>query len=242
MNNMEVVDAISSARFITQKETESLVRKLKKLVGYSESKAIESQLFLEGRVKSEYHLFKYDIDKIHTAISENKKILFQYGNYDTKKEFNLHHHGDLYKILPYGIVWSNDYYYLIGFNPKYGDFRNYRVDRMRNVKISDEMFKKAPLSIAKYLSNTFNMYPGKIDTVEIQFKNQLINAIIDRFGTEIRIIKKNDETFTIRIEAAISEGLKRWVLTWGKDAIVLKPQSLIQMIREEAQEMNNMYR
>lgn len=237
-----LIDAVSSARFITRKETEGIIEKLKNLTSKNLGKKLQNQIHLDGTIKSEDPYVKLYIDKIHTAISENKELNFKYGNYNVKKEFYLHHDGELYSVKPYALVWNNDYYYLVAIDERKGCLVHYRVDRMRNVDIVDMHFKKDDFNIRKHLNSTFNMYPGKVEIIEIQFDNHLINVILDKFGKDANIRRVDDNSFILRASAAVNKGLVRWILTWGSDAKVISPESLAKEIENEAQKMIGLYR
>ena len=38
--------------------------------------------------------------------------------------------GEIYKLSPYKLIWSGDYYYVIGYSEKKGKVINFRVDRI----------------------------------------------------------------------------------------------------------------
>jgi len=237
-----LIDAVSSARFVTKEETRNLIEKIKKLTSKGLAKKLQNQIFLDQRVKSEDQQVKLYIDKIHTAISQFNKIEFQYGNYNVDKDFSLHRQGVFYQVTPLGLIWSSDYYYLIGKDNLHIDIVNYRVDRMRKVKISEEKFIKTNFNVQQYINSTFNMYTVNIEPINIKFDNHLINVVIDRFGKDIDINKFDEKYFTIRVNAAISKGLIRWILTWGSDTKVLSPISLIDEMRVETEKMKNLYK
>ena len=56
----------------------------------------------------------YTVDAIHNAISENRKIKFQYYQWNIKKEMELRHNGAWYHISPWGLSWDDENYYLAG--------------------------------------------------------------------------------------------------------------------------------
>lgn len=237
-----LIDAVCSARFITKKETERIIEKLKTLTSKGQAKKLENRIHLDGMIKSENKKIKYYLDEIHNAISGNKKVSFQYGNYNENKEFILHHDSKYYIVHPYALVWNNDYYYLVCYDENKEKIIHYRVDRMESVAMKNVKFKAANFDIAQHLKHCFNMYPGEVDVVEIQFNNKLINAVIDKLGKDMNSTKVDNATFKVRFNAAINEGLLRWVLMWGSDAKVLKPDSLIKMLKDESEKMNSMYR
>lgn len=237
-----LLDAVYSAKSLTNKERESLLYKIKSLTNKPDSEIYDSKLYVPQLVVSENLHLKYYLDVIHGAIFSNKKLRFQYGNYDTNKKFNIHHNGEYYLVHPYNLVWSNDFYYLTSYDESKKKIINYRVDRMRNVNAENDDFEcEVNFDINAYLNSCFNMYPGTLSTVEIRFVNKLINAVIDRFGKDVTIIDKDDKTFTIRFNGAINEGLIRWVLNWGADAVVISPRVLVNMIKEEVTKMHHIY-
>lgn len=237
-----LIDAVSSARFITKDETEKIIEKLKTLTSSGLASKLKGEIHIDKMVKSENTKLKYYLDVIHSAILENKKVSFQYGNYNVNKEFVLRHDGGYYIVNPYGLVWSNDFYYLVCYDEKKKVIVNYRVDRMQSVSMEDEKFQEVNFDIDEHLKSCFNMYPGEVDVVEIQFKKELINAVIDKLGKDMNVSKIDDCTFKVRFPAAINEGLLRWVLMWGADAKVLKPNKLIEMLKNESEKMNSIYR
>ena len=72
-----LVDAIQSSRFITERKTNALIRKLEKLVSKYEAMKLQRQVFVSGRIKTMNESIYYTVDAVHNAISENKKIRFQ---------------------------------------------------------------------------------------------------------------------------------------------------------------------
>ena len=127
----------------------------------------------------------YTVDAIHNAISENKKIKFQYYQWNVKKEMELRHNGAWYHISPWGLSWDDENYYLVGYDSDAGQIKHYRVDKMLHIKLSGERregkehFKK--LDMADYAKKSFGMFGGKEQSVKLLVKNSLA-AIKWRYG------------------------------------------------------------
>ena len=247
-----LIDAVTSAKFITKKDTKALVDKIKGLTSRNLIGKFQSTIHVDDLVKSNNAELKDYINTIHSAISNKRKLRFQYGNYklntdngnyNAKKEFMLHHNGDYYSVLPYGVVWNNDFYYLVCFDEIKNANINYRIDRMRNVVAMEDTYKSSDFDLTKYLKSCFNMYPGDVDVIKIQFKNQLLNAVIDKLGTgdDVSFIRVNENFFQVRFHGSVNEGLLRWVLMWGADAKVIEPIKLIEMVKEQIKVMNILY-
>ena len=86
-----LVDAIQSSKFITERKTNTLIKKLEKLVSKYDAMKLQRQVYVSGRIKTMNESIYYTIDAIHHAISENKKIKFQYFQCNVKKEMELRH-------------------------------------------------------------------------------------------------------------------------------------------------------
>lgn len=48
--------------------------------------------YVSGRIKTMNESIYYNVDEIYRAIAENKKIKFQYFQWNVKKEMELLHH------------------------------------------------------------------------------------------------------------------------------------------------------
>ena len=61
----------------------------------------------KGRIKTMNDSIYYNVDAIHTSIAENKKIKFQYFQWNVKKEVELRHDGKYYQ--PFLSIQSNSF-------------------------------------------------------------------------------------------------------------------------------------
>lgn len=184
-----LVDAIQSSRFITEKKTNALIRKLEKLVSKYDAQKLQRQVYVSGRIKTMNESIYYTVDAIHNAISENKKVRFQYFQWNVKKEMELRHGGAWYHISPWGLAWDNENYYLVGYDSDAGRIKHYRVDKMLHIRISEEEregrehFQK--LDMADYTKKSFGMFGGEEQTVKLLVDNSLVGVILDRFGKDM---------------------------------------------------------
>ena len=69
-----MVDAIQSSKFITEKKSNALIKKLETLVSKYDAQKLQRQVYVSGRIKTMNESIYYTVDAIHNAISENKKI------------------------------------------------------------------------------------------------------------------------------------------------------------------------
>src|SRR5699024_1735042 len=136
---------------------------------------------------------------------------------------------------------QNDFYYLIGIFQDTNELRHYRLDRIRNISVSDESFKKRDFNLQEYVDQSFHMFAGEEMCIKIRFHNSLVNVVVDRFGQDADIRVLDDEHFVLSTKAKLSDGLINWILTWGNRAKVLSPEHLVERIKEQIRQMNDVY-
>lgn len=215
-----LVDVIQSSKFITEKKSNTLIRKLEKFSSKYDAQKLQRQVYVSGRIKSMNESIYYTVDAIHNAISENKKICFQYYQWNVKKEMELRHNGAWYHISPWGLSWDDENYYLVGFDSDVGKIKHYRVDKMLHIQMTEEnregkeYFKK--LNMADYSKKSFGMFGGKEQSVKLLVDNRLAGVIIDRFGKDVMMIPADEHHFTVKIDVHISKQFMGWIFSLGE--------------------------
>lgn len=239
-----LMDAIQAARFITGKKSRELLKKLAGFASHAQAESLMGSMFLEDRAKCMNEQIYYNIDRIYTAIRQKKQIAFKYCEYDLKKQRQERRGGGEYKASPYALEWNNDAYYLISRVGTLNKFTHFRVDRMKDIGVLPEpalpytdFYDDGQLNIADYGKRALSMFEGPVEDVQIRFKNHLVTAVIDRLGSDVRIIPDGDSWFIMRTELVVSPGLTAWLAHFGGDAEVLSPQSAREHIRESLSEM-----
>lgn len=188
----------------------------------------------------------YTVDVVHNAISENRKIRFQYYQWNVKKEMELRHDGRYYDISPWGLSWDDENYYLVGYDSGAKQIKHYRVDKMLHIQMSDEerdgkeSFKK--LDMADYAKKSFGMFGGKERTVKLLVKNNLAGVIIDRFGKDVMMIPADNEHFTVSVDIHVSKQFLGWVFSLGENIKILGPDDVVEMMKGEIGRLVGQYK
>lgn len=222
-----LVDAVQSSKFITQKKSQELIKKLECLTSRHEARQLQRQVYVVGRVKTENESIYYNVDTIHKAIHENVEISFTYLEWTLEKELKPKKEGEKYTVSPWALLWQDENYYLVAYDDNAKTVKHYRVDKMGTVMLSgkkrmgQEIFDK--INLVHYTKSTFSMYGGGVETVTLKMSNYLIGVVIDRFGKDVEIRKKDSEHITVRIKAAISGQFFGWLAGLGKDVTIASP-------------------
>lgn len=221
-----LADAVSSSRFLTEKKSDELLKKIESLSSIYEAKQIQRQVFVANRVKAMNERIYLNVDVIHKAVSEGKKISFRYFDYDLKKK--KQYRDGLRVCSPYALTWSDERYYLIAYYEKYDSISNFRIDRMESVEILKEPVKEKPknFSVGEYMNSSFSMFSGESQEVKLYFHNSLINPVIDRFGKDIAVIPDGDEHFTVRVKVKAEPPFFAWLFQFGDKAEIAEPCEL----------------
>lgn len=244
-----LIDAVSSAGFITPKKTNDLVKKLETLVSKNQAMALTSQVYVDSGLKCDNEEIYYIIDFLHEAIINKKKVKFKYKRRNIDKASKKSYTEKSFTVSPYALVWKDDHYYLICNNDKYDNLMNLRLDRIRAIEQTDENVRnfsevseyETSFNVSDYVSKMFNMFSGETDKVTLLCELDLREQIMDRFGSKIPLVAVDVDHFQTTFEAAVSDGLISWIMNYGKRIKVLEPQSLADSVKQRAQEICSIY-
>ena len=241
-----LVDSIQSSKFITEKKTNTLIKKLEKLVSKYDAQRLQRQVYVSGRIKTMNESIYYTVDAIHNAISENKKIKFQYFQWNVKKEMELRHGGAWYHISPWGLSWDDENYYLIAYDSSEGIIKHFRVDKMLYIKSNGkgregrQVFKS--FDMAAYARKMFGMYGGKEEWVRIECDNSFAGVMIDRFGKNVSMIRLDDKRFVVNVEVAVSRQFLAWIISLGEGVTLVGPDNVVEMMNIEIDRLIKQYK
>ena len=92
------------------------------------------------------------------------------------------------------------------------------------------------------LRNSFGTFFGDPVQVVIHFSQRIAGYIVEKIWHESQIVEKQEDgSLIFKAQIAGTKEIKFWILGWGKDAVVLEPDSLREEIRMEAEGILNNY-
>ncbi len=227
-----LIDAIQSSKFITQTKSSELITKIKSFVSEHQAKLLQRQVFINDRVKTMNESVYYNVDYIHTAIGQNKKIRFKYFKWDINKELVPRHNGAWFVASPWALTWDDENYYMVAFDDWDHKIKHYRVDKMMDISVEEERrdgkeeFKN--FDMAEYSKATFGMYQGKKTKVKIQFVNYMCGVFIDRFGKDISFRPVDDEHSELMVDVNVSPQFFGWIFSLGNAVKITGPQEVVE--------------
>lgn len=225
-----LVDSVQSSKFITQDKTYKLIKKIENLASAYDGQLLQRQVFVTNRVKSMNESIYYAVDTVSDAITQNKKIRYQYFEYTVNKERRFRHDGKFYEVSPFALIWDDENYYLLAWDSEAEKMKHYRVDKMYKVSMTDterdgiNEFEKVDMSA--YTKTVFGMFGGNEQTVKLRFANHLVGAVLDRFGRDTIVIKYDNEHFIVNVNVVASQHFLAWVFGFGTDAEIISPENV----------------
>ena len=240
-----LVDSVQSARFITDKKSKDLIRKLESLASNHQARQLHRQVVFSGRVKSMNESIYYNVDMIHDAIGRDCKIRFHYFQWNIKKEPELRRGGAWYLISPWGLMWDDENYYMVGYDSANEEIRHYRVDKMLHLSIEDsrregqKAFKA--FNLPRYANSLFGMFGGEEKEVTLEFDRSLVGVMIDRFGKDLFIIPLPDNRCRMKVDVTISRQFFGWVMALGGGVRITGPDEVVAQMKEEIRRLYGQY-
>ena len=239
-----LVDSIQYSRFITSKKTNELISKIEKLCSKDEAAKLKKQIVFQTASKSLNETVYYNVDKITTAIVEDRKISFRYFEYTVSgKQYRKN--GKLYIVSPFSMIVDDENYYLLAYSSDTKDLRHYRIDKMESIEISKakrqgrEVFEKEDMG--HYTSRVFGMFKGEEKNVHLRFSNSLAGAARDVLGSDLMFIPDGTEHFTTHARIQISPHFFGWLFALGDGAEILGPEDVRQQMVKQINSIKNTY-
>lgn len=173
----------------------------------------------------------FNIEILDEAISSQKKVEFNYYIFDTDLNKKAKRDGK-YSASPYAIYWSNGQYYLLSSLDNHDGITHFRLDRIQDLSITEDVAKPAPKGFNpyEYASRAPFMFGGEVQNYTIRCKNTILQDVVDHFGDEIIIQESDEESFTAIVKAT-SGGMRLWAIHYIETCRVLSPDWLVNDVR-----------
>ena len=240
-----LVDAIQSSKFISEKKTNELIRKLTGMASEYEASQLKRQVTVQGRIKTMNESIYYFVDDIHRAIADNRQLSFEYMKWNIEKKMEPHRE-EPYVVSPWAMTWTDENYYLIAYDEQAGCIKHFRVDKMKNIRVLDERrtgrnaFRE--FNLAKYAKMNFSMFGGDKTAVRIAFANEYVGVMIDRFGREIPIFPSTREGWSeTTVDVALSDQFLGWIFALGPHVRIVSPDFVVRQFRAELKRVEQEY-
>lgn len=229
-----LIDAVLSASFLTEANSRQLIDKLCAMAGADSRRTLRTVTPVESIIKIGDPTTKNHIDLLLKAVRLGRKVHFRYTYTDVDMEKQYKFDGHEYPVSPYCLIWRQDKYYLIGNYGQYRKLSYYRLDRIRDLSVTDEpvlplrelLGDNADLQLREFVARNIYNYSGVQTHVTIRSTAYMIDTFIDYFGKDISIMQEDDKYVQVTVPAADGRGLYYWLMQYGENVEVLSPESV----------------
>jgi len=193
---------------------------------------------IESKVIYDYTLSSKKFSKIEHAIKSKKCIVITYLSIRTGRLTDR-------SVDPYALIFRRHAWYLIGFCHLRKDIRTFRIDRIKQVEITDEQFERQEdFNVEKYFDDAWELYKGgEVIEAKIRFDPKIAPLILEgRRHPSQKIEIKADGSLIYTAKVRGVEEIGRWILSFGKKAEAISPPELRRFVASELRTALKNYR
>lgn len=224
-NHYEIVNNENDLHFDRIMEAFDTVAVLQK------SKTVRNYLYLEKRKSKGTEYF----NGILHAIQNQLVVTFQLNSYWQAASFR--------RCVPKAIKESQNRYYLIAYDLDKNNFRNYGLDRISNFVITSEKQKTPEINVEAFYQHAFGIqcYNDPVEII-LEFANDQKKYIQSLpLHASQKIIKENNETFTVALFMHPTNDFVMEILRYGAICEVIEPPFLRDRIKDEVKHLQEKY-
>ena len=233
-----LIDAIQASSFITEKKTADLIGKIANLGGSHRAELLQGNMVCFNTRKHSNESIYYNVNSLEDAIQRQKKVLFRYFDLDERGQKVYRRDGHRYVVEPVALVFNEDNYYLVVYSSRHDNTANYRVDRMDHVEVLSDAVSEKAISlrggVAEYTEQAFKMYGGTPTDIVIEFDNQLIGAVYDKFGEDTQMMRSGENKCIATVKVQISPTFWGWLFQFAGLMKVISPDTVIEEYKSRA--------
>lgn len=232
-----LIDNVLFSKTLSQSQAKRLIEKLKNLGSNQFSAKVNHICNLPELQHSDNTQVMVNLDTLNFAITKRRKVSFIFNRYGI--DLKLHpRREEPYIVSPYQMAATNGRYYLVAYDDEKNTFSNYRIDKMTDVKILNIPVKpKSELAngfnLPRHMAEHIYMFSGESIWVKFWTTDLMIDALIDWFGRDFKILEKVDGRILINVKVN-EKAIKVWAIQYGDNIEVIEPLSLREEIKNKA--------
>lgn len=238
-----LIDSLLFSKHIPYSQCKELIEKIEGLSNRYFKSKVRHICNLPVTETQNPELF-YTIEILDEAIEKNCQVIFMYGDYATDRKIHLRKNNDgsprEYIVNSYQMVANNGRYYLIGNIEKHDNVSHYRIDRIKNIKITEIPAKPQKkvkgleygLDLPKHMAEHIYMFSGESKRIIMRTTPGMAGELIDWFGNAVTFSDET-ETSVIAHVTANEKAMRFWALQYAPYVTILSPQSLVDTVKED---------
>jgi predicted DNA-binding transcriptional regulator YafY len=177
---------------------------------------------------------KQNIEILRQAVLEERKVKFGYKKQILQADGNRN---SVRTASPYGMALIHGTWMLIAYCHLRQELRHFRLSRISELSLLEERFDRpVDFNLQQYIPLDDRNLP-----VRLLADSSIADKVKDANNYYMEAIENHPDGLLVTLRVRQPEELLQWVLGWGSNIVVLDPQSLRQMVYEEAEKMLKRY-
>ena len=141
-------------------------------------------------------------------------------------------------VEPLKLLFKSHSWYLIAFSRRREEIRTYKLSRIRNLQITDQLFDRtlpADFSLTPAYQEEYN-----IPLFKLRFSEKIAYKVYDEFQEEY-IKKLEDGTLEVSFRDELSDWTFLYLLSFGEYVEIIEPVEARMLLKEKAQKILALY-
>lgn len=216
----EIINALCAMALLPNAENSGVKNKLSSLFKKDNASWISVDF-------SDWNIGQKEIfDKLKIAAMEKRVARIKYTN--SRGEISRR------DIEPLCLYFKSRAWYIIAYCRNAEDYRMFRLSRMKDVAISEEVFERE-MPAYEYSEKQYDVTETE---VTMRINPRMEYRVYDEFA---EVEKDKEGYFTVKIRCPENEWLYGYILSFGEYAQVLSPQSIRNIIKEKIEKCSKIY-
>jgi predicted DNA-binding transcriptional regulator YafY len=184
---------------------------------------------LKSRSRRHIDMDKNTLQPILNAIINKQILAITYFAHHSQATTSRH-------VEPVGVFFLDGYWHLIAFCRLRNDYRDFRIDRMKNLQDTGEKFNQQHPTLKEYLSRVAT--EQKLHTVVMRVDKAIVQYINEqKYYNGFVSEDVQGESVEMTFLTHSIEGFARWYLMFGDQAQIVSPEYLKDRVRNILNEM-----
>jgi predicted DNA-binding transcriptional regulator YafY len=197
---------------------------------------ITTPLRINVKTTSDFSKQHVIFDLLEKAIVHQRKIKITYESLESGQTQR--------EVDPYNLVFRRHSWYLVAFCYLRKEVRVFRINRVKNITLLNEKFKKIPgFSIDEFFKDSWEIYQGIPCEVRIKFYDRAVKVIESGpHHPSESITKLGEGSLIYKVRVRGLEEISRWILGFGGNAEVLHPPELREKLKKIGEALVRIYK
>lgn len=222
-----IVQALQVLKQSNYPDADKLLNKVAGLFSHNlQSEWLEIDFSYWGSPQKE----RNNITSLERAIINKYVITFTYFNTELTVTNQI--------VEPLKLIFKSHAWYLIGYSRGKEDIRTYKMSRIRELQITNQLFDRVlpvDFSMTPTCKEEYNTF-----VFVLHFSEKIAYKVYDEF--QERYIKKlEDGTLEVRFRYQLSDWTFLYLLSFGEYVEIIEPVEARNILKEKAQKILSMY-